>query len=120
MPVEAGSHRGRHGRPQIKKRTSMLEKFAIALVAAGLIAAPALAQAPATQTAPAAKSVTAPQAQPRTGEAADAKQVKRVRHATRHHRGKHIAKVHVKRHAKRIVHHRHARHYVKPAIKKAG
>ncbi len=93
----------------------MLKKFAIALVAAGLIAAPALAQTTNPQAAPAAKSATAPQAQSTTAKATDVNAVKRIRHVTRHHRGKHIAKTHVTRHA----HHKHARHQVKPP-KKAG
>lgn len=88
----------------------MLRKFAIALVAAGLITAPALAQSSASQGSPAVQTRSAA-ATPSAVKAT--KQTKRVVHVKRHHR-KHVARVHVKRHAK------HARHQVRPSVKKAG
>jgi hypothetical protein len=79
----------------------MLKTFAIALVAAGLIAAPALAQKPTNAPAPAAQT-----------------QVKQVKPAKVH--AQHATKSRVTHRTSRKHHHvRHARLH-KPAVKKAG
>lgn len=79
----------------------MLKTFAIALVAAGLIAAPALAQNPSNPPASAAQS-----------------QVKQVKPAKAH--AKHATKSLVTHRASRKHHHvKHVRVH-KPAPKKAG
>jgi hypothetical protein len=93
-----------------QKRTSMLKKFAIALIAAGLIAAPALANSSPSQTSAAAQTRSVA---PKVASVKTVKQTKRVAHVRRHYR-KHVAKVHVNRHAK------HARHQVKSSVRKAG